>query len=65
MHVLRYVRPAGEWLEALPIGNGLQGAMLFGGTTVERVQINEGTAWSGSPANERLPRSSRPTRRAR
>ena len=55
MHVLRYVRPAREWLEALPIGNGLQGAMLFGGTAVERIQINEGTAWSGSPAGERLP----------
>ena len=55
MHVLRYVRPAREWLEALPVGNGLQGAMLFGGTAVERVQINEGTAWSGSPAGERLP----------
>ena len=55
MHLLRYDRPAREWTEALPIGNGYQGAMLFGGTATERIQINDGTAWSGSPANEQLP----------
>ncbi|WP_052433352.1 glycoside hydrolase family 95 protein [Streptacidiphilus carbonis] len=54
MHVLRYDRPAREWTEALPIGNGFQGAMLFGGTAAERLQINDGTAWSGSPASEHL-----------
>lgn len=55
MHVLRYDRPAREWTEALPIGNGFQGAMLFGGTAAERVQVNDGTAWSGSPMSEHLP----------
>jgi alpha-L-fucosidase 2 len=55
VHVLRYAQPAREWIEALPIGNGLQGAMLFGGIDAERIQINEGTAWSGSTRSERLP----------
>lgn len=55
MHVLRYAQPARAWIEALPIGNGLQGAMLFGGIDAERIQINEGTAWSGSTQSERLP----------
>ncbi len=55
MHVLRYSRPAREWTEALPIGNGYQGAMLFGGIAAERLQINEGTAWSGSPDSESAP----------
>jgi alpha-L-fucosidase 2 len=55
LHVLRYSRPAREWTEALPIGNGYQGAMLFGGIATERLQINEGTAWSGSPASNTQP----------
>ena len=46
--------PAGAWTEALPIGNGLMGAMLFGGVHRERLQINDGTAWSGSPASEHV-----------
>ncbi len=42
-------RPADVWMtEALPIGNGPMGAMLFGGTSVERVQFNEISLWSGS-----------------
>ena len=55
MHVLRYDRPAREWTEALPIGNGFQGAMVFGGTAAERFQINDGSAWSGGPGAESLP----------
>ena len=42
-------RPAESWMtEALPIGNGPMGAMLFGGTAVERVQFNEISLWSGT-----------------
>ncbi|MCE9555982.1 MAG: glycoside hydrolase family 95 protein [Planctomycetes bacterium] len=45
---LWYDRPAEKWLtEALPIGNGPMGAMLFGGTGIERVQFNEISLWSG------------------
>lgn len=46
---LWYRRPAKEWLEALPLGNGRLGAMLFGGVTTERLQLNEGTVWAGGP----------------
>ncbi len=42
-------RPASAWMtDALPIGNGSMGAMLFGGTEVERIQFNEISLWSGS-----------------
>ena len=48
---LRYSQPATQWLEALPIGNSHLGAMIYGGTDVERIQLNEETFWSGSPHN--------------
>ena len=44
---LRYDRPAAAWTEALPIGNGRMGGMVFGGITNERVQFNEQTLWLG------------------
>lgn len=46
---LWYPRPAGEWLEALPVGNGRLGAMVFGGVDSERLQLNEDTVWAGGP----------------
>lgn len=42
-------QPAKHWEEALPIGNGRMGAMLFGGGREERIALNEETFWSGSP----------------
>jgi alpha-L-fucosidase 2 len=47
--VLWYAQPAVKWTEALPIGNGRLGAMIFGGTTDERIQFNEDTLWTGHP----------------
>jgi len=44
---LWYDRPAQKWVEALPIGNGSLGGMIFGGTTNEHVQFNEQTLWLG------------------
>ena len=44
---LRYHEPAKQWTEALPIGNGRMGGMVFGGVTNERVQFNEQTLWLG------------------
>jgi alpha-L-fucosidase 2 len=44
---LWYRAPAREWVEALPVGNGRLGAMVFGGTSQERIQLNEQTVWSG------------------
>ena len=46
---LWYDKPAREWVEALPIGNGRLGAMVFGGTRRERLQLNEDTVWNGEP----------------
>ena len=46
---LWYEKPAAEWVEALPVGNGRLGAMVFGGTENERIQLNEGTLWAGGP----------------
>lgn len=48
-HVLWYRRPAERWVEALPIGNGRLGAMVFGGAAEERIQFNEDTLWTGRP----------------
>lgn len=44
---LWYRRPAAEWVEALPVGNGRLGAMVFGGVNRERIQLNENTLWDG------------------
>lgn len=46
---LWYLRPAERWLEALPIGNGRLGGMIFGGVGKERIALSEATAWSGAP----------------
>ena len=48
-HRLWYSKPATHWLEALPIGNSALGAMVYGGTDTEEIQLNEETFWSGSP----------------
>ncbi len=48
---LWYEKPAQHWLEALPLGNSQMGAMVYGGTDVEEIQLNEETFWSGGPHN--------------
>jgi len=47
--VLWYAQPAVKWTDAVPIGNGRLGAMIFGGPTDERIQFNEDTLWTGHP----------------
>jgi len=47
--LLWYTHPANEWEEALPVGNGRLGAMVFGDVEEERIQLNEDTYWSGGP----------------
>jgi alpha-L-fucosidase 2 len=46
---LWYRQPAEQWTEALPVGNGRLGAMVFGGGAHERIALNEATFWSGGP----------------
>jgi alpha-L-fucosidase 2 len=46
---LWYKQPAALWTDALPVGNGRLGAMVYGGTAHERIQFNESTVWTGEP----------------
>jgi len=48
---LHYDKPAPTWTEALPVGNGRQGAMVFGRPGEELLQLNEATLWSGGPVS--------------
>ena len=50
-HLLWYSKPAKDWNEALPIGNGRLGAMIFGRPAEELIQLNEETLWTGGPVN--------------
>jgi len=50
-YTLHYDKPAVAWTEALPVGNGRLGAMVFGGPRDELLQLNEATLWSGGPVS--------------
>jgi len=52
---LWYQHPAKEWTEALPVGNGRLGAMVFGGIETERIQLNEESVWTGGPIERANP----------
>ncbi|MBN1387371.1 MAG: glycoside hydrolase N-terminal domain-containing protein [Bacteroidales bacterium] len=52
---LWYDEPAGGWEEALPVGNGRIGAMIFGDPVNERIQLNEESLWAGCPVNNNNP----------
>ena len=56
---LWYEQPASAWEEALPVGNGRMGAMVFGGTGTERIQINEESLWAGRRLNDNNPSAPR------
>ena len=49
---LWYQQPAKAWTDALPVGNGRLGAMVFGGVAAERIQLNEESVWAGPPVPE-------------
>jgi alpha-L-fucosidase 2 len=54
---LWYKQPAAQWVEALPIGNGRLGAMVFGNPSLEQIQLNENTVWAGGPYNNSNPKA--------
>lgn len=56
---LWYKEPARQWVEALPIGSGKLGAMVFGGIHEERIQLNEDSLWYGGPVDRGNPDSGR------
>lgn len=51
MKFLRYKRPAKKWIDALPLGNGITGAMVYGAIKKERIAFNDSSFWSGYPKN--------------
>ena len=55
MSSLWYKEPAKVWEEALPLGNGRIGAMIFGGVEQERIQVNEESIWYGGPVDRNNP----------
>ena len=64
---LWYKKPANlyyGWNEALPIGNGRLGAMVFGGVQRERIQLNEDSVWYGGPRAGIIPMPSRTCRKS-
>jgi alpha-L-fucosidase 2 len=56
--VLWYQQPASQWVEALPVGNGRLGAMVYGGAPGEQIQFNESTLWFGAPRDYSHPGAS-------
>ncbi|MEF8844804.1 MAG: glycoside hydrolase family 95 protein [Bacteroidales bacterium] len=53
--MLWYNQPAAEWTEALPLGNGRLGAMVYGTIQQERIQLNEESLWAGQPVDAHPP----------
>lgn len=56
-HTLWYEQAAQHWEEALPLGNGRLGAMVYGGVTRDNIQLNENTFWAGGPHNNLNPKA--------
>jgi alpha-L-fucosidase 2 len=54
---LWYRQPAKDWNEALPVGNGRIGGMVFGNPAAERIQLNEESLWAGCPVNNNNPQA--------
>ncbi len=53
--LLWYDKPAARWVEALPLGNGRLGAMVYGGFAEDRISLNDDTLYSGEPGQRDLP----------
>ena len=64
-NVLWYTRPAKVWTEALPLGNGRIGAMVYGGAEDMRIQMNEDTLWTGKPGRYENPGAQEALKKAR
>lgn len=62
---LWYRSPAAEWVDALPIGNGRLGAMVYGGVNKEFLQLNEDTLWTGKPIDRNKPGAAEALKTAR
>ncbi|WP_321477598.1 glycoside hydrolase family 95 protein [uncultured Paludibaculum sp.] len=58
-NTLWYRQPAAKWVEALPVGNGRQGGMVFGGVPVEKIQLNEDSIWAGEKRDRNNPEAAK------
>src|SRR5262245_53217947 len=58
-NLIWYRQPAETWNEALPLGNGRLGGMVFGGVQSERLQLNEDTVWAGEKRDRNNPEGAR------
>ncbi|GGH09126.1 glycosyl hydrolase family 95 catalytic domain-containing protein [Silvibacterium dinghuense] len=52
-YTLHFAQPASKWPDALPVGNGRLGAVVFGNPAIERIQLNEESIWDGEPNRDR------------
>jgi alpha-L-fucosidase 2 len=64
-NIIWYRKPAEVWNEALPVGNGRLGGMVFGGVQSERIQLNEDTIWAGEKRDRNNPEGARGVREVR
>ena len=55
--MLHFAQPAAEWPDALPVGNGRLGAMVFGNPALDRVQLNEESIWDGEVRDRNNPKA--------
>ena len=51
---LWFSKPASRWMEAMPIGNGRIGGIIYGGSSTERIDLTESTVWSGAPSDKNV-----------
>ena len=51
---LWFSKPGSRWMEALPVGNGRIGGMIYGGASTERIDLTESTVWSGAPSDKNV-----------
>lgn len=58
-HILWYTQPAQNWNEALPLGNGKLGVMVFGNTANERIQLNDDSMWPADSENWTEPKGNK------
>ena len=64
-YVLHFARPAATWPDALPVGNGRLGAMVFGDPAMDRVQLNEESIWDGERRDRNNPKAAEAVPRIR
>ena len=63
--ILWYKKPAEYWVQALPVGNGTLGGMIYGGVTQEKIALNHDELWTGHPKDTTRPGAAEAFKKAR